>query len=238
MKVLICTMKSWNIRAANELKASIQGQYEIGIITEKEMLLEMVEKMQPDYIFFPHWSYIIPDSVYKKYECIVFHITDLPYGRGGSPLQNLIVRGKTDTKISAIRVDAEIDAGAVYMKEELNLNGTAEEILIRAAKIIFKKMIPDIIYNHPVAIAQCGEVVHFKRRKPEESELSEAMNMQQIYDYIRMLDGEGYPKAFIYFGKYKIIFSRASLKNGYIQADVKIMEDENGESVSNSGSSR
>ncbi len=45
---------------------------------------------QVNKIFIPHWSYIILPEIYLNYECIVFHMTDLPYGRGGSPLQNLL----------------------------------------------------------------------------------------------------------------------------------------------------
>ena len=41
-------------------------------------------------IFIPHWSFIIPKEIYQNFECILFHMTDLPFGRGGSPLQNLI----------------------------------------------------------------------------------------------------------------------------------------------------
>ena len=49
-------------------------------------------------------------------------MTDLPYGRGGSPLQNLIVRGHKETKISAIKVVKELDAGPVLSSLELMLN--------------------------------------------------------------------------------------------------------------------
>ena len=35
-------------------------------------------------------------------------MTDLPYGRGGSPLQNLIIRGFESTKISAIEFKMEL----------------------------------------------------------------------------------------------------------------------------------
>jgi len=38
--------------------------------------------------------WIILKEIFENYEIILFHMTDLPYGRGGSPLQNLIVRGK------------------------------------------------------------------------------------------------------------------------------------------------
>ncbi|MDZ7775688.1 MAG: hypothetical protein U5L09_08890 [Bacteroidales bacterium] len=74
------------------------------IINKKEELsLELLKKITPEYVFFPHWSYIIPESIFNNYECIVFHMTDLPFGRGGSPLQNLISRGYKETKISALK---------------------------------------------------------------------------------------------------------------------------------------
>ena len=86
-------------------------------------------------IFIPHWSYIIDEDIFEKYECIVFHMTDLPFGRGGSPLQNLIVRKMYNTKVSAIKVQKGIDTGDIYLKEDLNLEGSATEIFKRAMKL-------------------------------------------------------------------------------------------------------
>jgi len=43
-----------------------------------------------------------------------------------------------------------------------------------------------------------------------ESEIFSNFHLEKIYDYIRMLDAEGYPGAFIKFRKYKLEFSRAS----------------------------
>ncbi len=64
------------------------------LVTDKKSLTyEKVNDFKPEYIFFPHWSWIIPSEIYENFKCIVFHMTDLPYGRGGSPLQNLISRG-------------------------------------------------------------------------------------------------------------------------------------------------
>ena len=67
---------------------------------------------------------------------MIFHITDLPYGRGGSPLQNLIERGYSSTKLTALRCTADLDAGPIYSQEVLNLAGTAEEIFLRADALI------------------------------------------------------------------------------------------------------
>jgi methionyl-tRNA formyltransferase len=68
----------------------------------------------PRYVFFAHWSWKIPRAVYEAHECVIFHMTDVPFGRGGSPLQNLISRGIYETKLSALRCVEEMDAGPVY----------------------------------------------------------------------------------------------------------------------------
>ncbi|MEA1884491.1 MAG: hypothetical protein U9N62_08245 [Thermotogota bacterium] len=70
---------------------------------------------------------------------------------------------------------------------------------------------------------QQGEITPFKRRKPEESNIENLKTLEQIYDNIRMLDGEGYPKAFIETDQFKVEFSRASLKQDGIITDAKII---------------
>lgn len=226
MNIVIVTTKSWNIRRAQELKEKTTEQ-NILIISEKRGLTkERLSTFNPQYVFFPHWSYIIPEEIYNSFECVVFHMTDLPYGRGGSPLQNLIVRGHKDTMISALRVTGEIDAGPIYMKTPLQLDGSAEEIYGRASEIIFQIMIPEIINNQPIPMEQQGQVVSFKRRRPEEGELKPGMELSAIYDYIRMLDAEGYPNAYIEFGQNKLQFQQANIKEDqqgeYIEAKVII----------------
>lgn len=227
MKFIIATLKSWNIELAKILKEQVLIKHEMIIIEDKKDLkFDKIKSFNPDYIFFPHWSYLIPKEIYENYICIVFHMTDLPFGRGGSPLQNLIVRGIKETKISAIRVEEEIDSGSVYLKEYLSLSGSAEEIYRRAAKIIFNRMIPLFLDNNLQPSIQQGEIVYFKRRKAEESKLEQQMSLEQIYDYIRMLDAEGYPNAYILFGKYKLKFRNARFEGKRIQAEVDIVENE------------
>ncbi len=87
-------------------------------------------------------------------------MTDLPFGRGGSPLQNLITRGVKSTKISALRCTDVLDGGPIYLKEELSLQGSAEDIYIRADSII-EKMIAAILLTNPEPLEQTGEVVFF-----------------------------------------------------------------------------
>ncbi|MCK5491947.1 MAG: methionyl-tRNA formyltransferase, partial [Candidatus Omnitrophica bacterium] len=124
-KCLIATVKPWNIEQANKF-IQIFSDWDICLLTDKKDLTEKTIKiLKPEYIFFPHWSWVIPRQIYSKYTCVVFHMTDLPFGRGGSPLQNLIVRGIKRTKISAIKVEKGLDVGAVYLKRNLLLAGSA-----------------------------------------------------------------------------------------------------------------
>ena len=194
----------------------------LNFITHKvQLTTKNIEKYQPTYIFFPHWSHIIPAEIHQNYECIIFHMTDLPYGRGGSPLQNLIVNKVKCTKISALRCVKELDAGPIYLKKDLSLHGTAEEIYQRAGLIIME-MIKEIISKNITPTPQKGNPTVFKRRKPEESNINHISDIDSIYDYIRMLDAKGYPQAFIESEYAKFEFESAKLSGDEILANVKI----------------
>lgn len=150
-------------------------------------------------------------------------MTDLPFGRGGSPLQNLIMQGFESTSISAIQCTKELDGGPIYLKEPLSLHGTADEILIRASRII-ENMIIRIVKENPSPTPQIGTPTYFKRRKPDESriDISQISSLEKLYDFIRMLDGEGYPPAFLEIGNFRISFCSPHLRYGYIESQVKI----------------
>jgi len=209
MKILIANSNE----TLNNNYKSLFDFYECKLITQNEELnISFLEKWNPDYIFFPHWSNIIPEDIFNNFKCIVFHMTDLPFGRGGSPLQNLILRGYEKTKISAIKVISEIDAGDIYLKRDLSLNGTAYEIYNRASLIIIE-MIKHIIKNNPTPIPQNGEVVNFQRRKPSESNFFEINELKSLYNFIRMLDAPGYPYAFIETKHFNLKFQNAELDN-------------------------
>lgn len=226
-RYVIATTKSWNIENTKKLIKN-NPQEEIFLITEKsELTKAFLDDYRPRYVFFPHWSWIIPEEVYSNYQCVVFHMTDLPFGRGGSPLQNLLVRGIYKSKISAIRVDSGVDTGPVYFKEPVDISeGNANQIFINISGIVFGKMIPKLMNETIVPVPQEGEVLSFKRRKPEQSEIPEGLSQRQIYDYIRMLDGEGYPTAFKKYDNGRMFFYDAVFDDGIVTAKVRFMENE------------
>lgn len=217
---VIASSKSWNKDLANVLHART-GKVFHQLSDSTCISLEYLQKINPRYVFFPHWSHRIPKDVLDRFECIVFHMTDLPFGRGGSPLQNLIARGIDETKISALKCVEEIDAGPIYLKRPLSLHGAADEIYLRASKII-EEMIVEIIDDSLIPHPQTGDPVFFQRRKPEQGNLLEARSLEELFDLIRMLDAEGYPHAFININDKRLEFSRAKLSPDGILADVRI----------------
>jgi methionyl-tRNA formyltransferase len=181
-----------------------------------------IDLLSPAYIFFVHWSKKIPKEIYENYNCILFHMTDLPYGRGGSPLQNLIKAGKKETVITAIEVTEEIDAGPWYMKEPLSLDGTAEEIYDRAYQTI-DKMITEFLDKLPESKPQEGSVTVFKRRKPGESEIpADIKDIEKLYDHIRMLDATGYPPAYLDKDGYRYFFNDPNFMGDTLYAKVQV----------------
>lgn len=223
MKFLILSEKRWNKSLFEKLRNNYH--HNCFLIDKKENFnLGALVQLNIEKVFIPHWSYIIPEEIFTKFECIVFHMTDLPFGRGGSPLQNLIERGIYETKISALRVVKELDAGDIYLKKDLSLYGSAEEIFLRANNLIYE-MIVEIINKSlkPTPQIGCSEV--FKRRKKEQSNIVGLNDINKIYDNIRMLDAEGYPRAYLDFNDIRIEFSRAQLKaDESVIADVRIFK--------------
>lgn len=228
--ILIVTVKEWNISNYFRLKNRYAKKYNFHIITSKEeFTFEYIQSINPKYIFFPHWSWLIEKKIYESYECVVFHMTDLPYGRGGSPFQNLIINQIYDTKITALKVDETLDGGDIYLKEECNISiGSAEENFIKISNIIFDKMISKFLTDKIEPKKQVGEATFFKRRLPSQSDINtlEDISMGKLYDFIRMLDAQGYPKAYIDVGKYKIEFSEVNLKNNKLTGRFEVIEYE------------
>lgn len=219
-RLIVASCKPWHYNLFLKIKKKIPAKW-FWVKTPEE-LNQLLTTEQSRYIFFIHWNWFVPAEIHTKYECVCFHMTDVPYGRGGSPLQNLILAGHADTQLTALKMVEEMDAGPVYAKRPLSLEGKAQEIYENAGKLSFE-LIEWIIANNPEPIAQEGAISTFKRRKPEQSLVSENLTKKELYDFIRMLDAEGYPHAFINHGNLKLELFDAKLEGNGISAQVKIV---------------
>jgi methionyl-tRNA formyltransferase len=217
---VVATIKSWNIDAYEKNSRSLPGHWHL--LTNPEALTaEYVNKLAPKYIFFPHWSSIVPREILSMTNCVCFHASDVPYGRGGSPIQNLISRGVEETKLSALKMTEEIDAGPVYLKVPLSLTGRAQDVFESMAQLTWS-MIEVIVKTDVDPVPQLGRPVVFRRRKPSQSKLPKEGSLLELYNHIRMLDADTYPRAFLPYGDFSLELSHAELREDSIGVRVSV----------------
>ena len=113
----------------------------------------------------------------------------------------------------------ELDAGPIYLKTMLELKGSAGEIYTRATQQSLK-MISKIINGNLRPRKQTGKPVYFKRRTEDESQITDFSSLNKLYNFIRMLDADGYPNAFI--EKQKIKFKFYDAKFNYRKLSAKV----------------
>ena len=220
MKYIIITKRKWDLNNFKKLKKNIFVLDKVNIIK--------IKRINPKIIFFIHWSKFINKSIFEKYLCIQFHSSNLPKGRGGSPIQNQIMLNIKKTKISAFKVSERLDSGPICIQGDLSLQGNALDILSKMeAKSV--QMIKKIIKTKNLKFKkQKGKPSFFKRRKPSESKINayKTKTINELYDFLRMLDAPGYPKAFIKLNKFKFSFNDIKIIKNKINAKVEITKNE------------
>ena len=220
MKYIIITKEIWDKKNFNKIDKKIFVLNKIDNVK--------IKKINPNIIFFIHWSKLIKESLFNKYLCIQFHSSDLPKGRGGSPIQNQILLNLNKTKLSAFKVSKNLDSGPTCMKKNLSLKGSALDIF-RRMETTSVQMIKKIIIKKNISfINQKGKPTYFKRRKENDSEINfkNIFNIKELYNFCRMLDAPGYPNAFIQLNKYKFSFNNVRMHRNKINAKVEIIKNE------------
>lgn len=220
MKYLFCGYREWSIELYKKLSNKYKNMVLLSI--PEKLTYANVQKINPKIIFFPDWSWIVPNEIINNFTCICFHESNLPKFRGGSPIQNQIIRGITKTKTTAFVMSDKLDEGDILLKKDLSLKGSLQEIFERMIENDYE-LITKIIQKKYRKTKQKGHSSKYKRRKPEESELKNLnYDKKYLYNFIRMLE-DPYPNAFIKIGKRKIIFKNVSYDRNTLKIKGEII---------------
>ncbi len=150
--------------------------------------------------------------------CVCLHPSPLPKYRGGSPIQNQIIRGEKESAVTLFYMTQELDAGDIILQEPIPLTGHLEEILDRIVQQgvkLTKTMLDGKMDAVPQDHAQA---TFFKRRQPHESELPiddlKTKTSEELYNFIRALE-DPYPNAFILCSdNKKLLLKRVEIEDG------------------------
>lgn len=135
---------------------------------------------------------------------LVVHESDLPKGKGWSPVTWQILEGENDITVSLFEAADDIDAGPIYLQKKISLNGLEliGEIKHLQGKITIE-LIMDFIANIDKIVGrqQIGESSFYPRRGEKDSELDINKTILEQFNLLRVCDNERYPAWFELRGK-------------------------------------
>ena len=213
MKIVCVGYRSWALSIYKDLKKD--EKYKI-LILKKKIDLKKINKFNPEFILFYGWSWIVPEALIDKYKCIMLHPSRLPNFKGGSPIQNQIIKGIKKSYVTLFRMNNKIDEGNIISNKKISLQGDIDEIFERMTKIgiyLTKKMLKSKYKDKKQPMSNYKI---YKRLLPKNSEITIndllTKNSNYLYNKIRML-GDPYPNAFIRLknGK-KLLIKKAKIR--------------------------
>ncbi len=132
---------------------------------------------------------------------LVVHESDLPRGKGWSPLFWQILEGKNKIPLVLFEVAANVDGGDIYIKDYIVLEGSElhDEIRrLQAEKTIemCQRFLDD--YENIKAVPQNGEESFYPKRTTADSELDAEKNLGSQFDLLRIVNNNDFPAFFNY----------------------------------------
>ena len=197
---ILTTESSWFLPYAKELTESLyQNYYHVKLFYNHEGIPDTY-----DIVFILSYFRIIPQEYLNRhYHNLVIHESDLPQGKGWSPLFWQILEGKNRIPIVLFEAGGLVDSGDIYFKDYIELEGHELNQEIRhkqATKTIdlCKRFLGE--YKNLKPAKQKGKETIYPKRTFLDSELDIDKNIKEQFDLLRICDNENYPGYFYYMG--------------------------------------
>lgn len=163
--------------------------------------LKSLRGITGEYLFLISCLDVVKDDIRSNFKnCYVIHESNLPNGRGWSPLAYQVLEGKSEITISVIKCADPVDSGDIVKQGKLYLDGSelSDEINKKAfyvkAGLILKAI------QEPENRKQVGEVSYYKRRTPDDSELDVNKSIKEQFNLLRICEPR-FPAYFNHLGK-------------------------------------
>lgn len=201
--ILIDSPRNWMIKYMKDFVTKINTKHDLKICYDPKNI------ERGDIAFILSFYKIVPEKILKlNKHNIVVHASNLPQGKGWSPATWQILEGKNKIPLTLFEAVDKVDAGAVYFRENLDLDGT--ELINDWQNKMGKKIIEMVIkfiqkLNHLKSHPQTGEESFYKKRVPKDSRLDIDKSIKDQFNLLRIVDNKKYPAFFEYKGKKFII---------------------------------
>lgn len=143
---------------------------------------------------------LVPDeALARNHRNLVVHESDLPQGRGFSPLTWAILEGRNEIPICLLDAADNVDAGDVVYRDVLIFQG--HELVDELRRIqgdktveLCRRFLSELI--PPRGTPQSGEATFYPRRRPENSQLDPHRSIVEQLNLLRVVDNDRYPAFF------------------------------------------
>jgi methionyl-tRNA formyltransferase len=147
---------------------------------------------------------IVPASERARFgNNLIIHASDLPKGRGWSPMTWQILEGQDRIALTMFEAADAVDSGPIYFQSELRFEGheLIDEMRTRLA-LASNALVMRFVRAWPgvVAHAQEGEPTFYGRRRPNDSKLDVERSLRENFPQLRVADNERYPAFFEHAG--------------------------------------
>ena len=173
-------------------------KHNIKVLTPHKIREEYQDIMEldPDIIITCAYGQIVPKELldFPYYGCINIHGSILPEYRGASPIQSAIMNGDTETGITIMYMDEQMDTGNIINMDKIDIDitdtyGTLSDKLSIVGKNLLLKTLPKIIADDNWNIKQDdGAATYTKKITREQERLDFSKTKKEVYDYIRALN--------------------------------------------------
>jgi len=142
-----------------------------------------------------------PEVLKRNRHNLVVHESDLPKGKGWSPMTWQVLEGCAEIPVTLFEAANAVDSGAVYLQDRIRLDGTELVDELRAKQAastlsLCRAFVDDYPLVLQKARAQHGEESFYQRRKPQDSRLDPDKTIGEQFDLLRVVDNERYPAFF------------------------------------------
>ncbi len=144
----------------------------------------------------------------KNKHNLVVHAGDLPKGKGWSPITWQVLEGKNSIPICIFEAVEKVDAGPIYFKDHISLEG--HELLDEIRKKLVEKTFELVCrfleaYPNVNGKAQEGKSTYYRKRTPADSVIDINKKLNEQFNLLRIVDNEKYPAYFEHMEKKYIL---------------------------------
>ena len=203
ISILVDNLDSWITPFAKEIQKQLAKKH------DTKLYFNSSDIPKGDMLFLLGCISIISQEVLQRNKHnLVVHESDLPKGRGWSPLSWQVLDGKNRIPIVLFEAAEELDAGTIYLRGSIELNGT--ELLPAIKQKQGEKTIDLVIqfmnqWPNVKGESQVGTPSYYPKRTEKDDALDAEKTIIENFDHLRIVDNEKYPAWFEYRNrKYKI----------------------------------